>query len=188
MVPCAFFLGCRAADKCFGRLNETCLSVALLMRSLTRLQVVEEMEGQSVVITTDLSFEVDLDGTVLRVSQDLLDVLGFERQELQGKTHHLILDLAWAQSEECVQLWSLLMTGATRFVKMKLVGKLQQRLWVHCCFGPVVDSEGRVASIRVCCLDVTADALRSLDSNGQVQAIRSQVPRSDDVWFGRHDS
>ncbi len=149
------------------------MTLAVLLQLLILLTGRKEMEGQSLVITTDFSFEVDRHGTVLRVSQDLLNALGFEREELEGKNHNLILDPAWLQSEEHLRLWHLLKEGSSRFVKMKLVGKVQhQQLRVHCCLDPVVDSEGQVTSVKACCLDVTADVLRSLDSAGQVQAIR----------------
>jgi PAS domain S-box-containing protein len=128
------------------------------------------MERQgSVIITTDLSFEVDVDGTVLQVSQDLTNVLGFTREEVEGSS--LFLESSWAKSEEFSRVWSVLRSGVSRFVTMKLVGKVQQ-LRVQCCFTPLADVEGKVTTIKACCLDVTADVMRSLDTNGQVQAIR----------------
>ncbi len=123
------------------------------------------------VSVSDLSFEMSLDGLVLKASQGVLDELGFEWDDLVGKNHTIMLDPDWAQSIEYTECWSLLKQGMYKFAKMKLCGKLR-RLCVHCCFSPVRDSQGKVSKIMACCLDVTADAIDRLDCGGQVKAIR----------------
>ncbi len=89
-----------------------------------------------------------------------------------GKGHAVILEPVWANGQEYAECWALLKDGVFRFMQMKLIGKLQQQCWVQCCFYPGLDAQGRVATVKVCCVDVTADVFRNLDASSQVEAIR----------------
>ncbi len=123
------------------------------------------------MVALDLSFEVSLDGFIMKVSEGLLAELGLDRDNLVGKSHTVLLDSVWATSKEYADCWSLLRQGIYKFAKMKLSGKLR-RLFVHCCFSPALDVQGKVSRIMACCLDVTTDAIERMDWNGRVSAIR----------------
>ena len=138
-----------------------------------------EMES---VASLDLWFETDLEGTVLRVSEDLLRVLGAMMNDIAGKNQTQILGSAWARGNEYAETQAALMKGKHQFATVKLVGK-SQFLWVRCCFAPFLDSD----QIKVYCEDVTQDILRTFRlclSSGS----NSQVTRGDYVRHGWDNS
>jgi methyl-accepting chemotaxis protein len=82
-----------------------------------------------------------------------------------------MMDSAWTNGNEYGAMWSAIAKGATKFARMKLVGK-NSTLWVQSCFAPVGDGEGEVSRVTVFCVDVTAEVMQNLDFSGQVEAIR----------------
>jgi two-component system sensor histidine kinase/response regulator len=132
------------------------------------------MEGgdNEALVAADLVFQTSVDGTVLDVSQDLLDALGYRREELVGKSHALLLSPSWAGSKEYVECWNSAKKGAYKFIKMKLAGKYQQELSVHCSLSPGCDFLGDIISITGCCLNVTPEATKRLEIRCQLDAVR----------------
>ena len=123
-------------------------------------------------LKADLSFRMTLDGTIIEATQCFLEVLGYTRDEVVGKSVALILGSGWRQSRECEECWILLRKGSFKFVKVKLLGKTQPRdLWVRCCFTAIRDGEV-VTAVAACCADDTAEMMRNLDSSSQIDSIR----------------
>jgi PAS domain S-box-containing protein len=119
-----------------------------------------------------LLVKMSLDGVTMEVSQGMLNLLGYERDELVGQNVMMILDHTWAKSKEYSECWVELREGAYKCDDRKLVGKSREEFWVRCCFSPVLDSLGDVAAVAACCVDVTAEMNHTLDVNAQADAVR----------------
>ncbi len=119
-----------------------------------------------------LLVKMSLDGVVTEVSQGIIDLLGYRREELVGENVIMMLDDEWVRSEEYKECWNELGKGLYKCDTRKLVGKSSEEFWVQCCFSPVLDFLGEVSAIAVCCLDITAEMKHNLDVRAQVDAIR----------------
>jgi methyl-accepting chemotaxis protein len=130
---------------------------------------------ESGVVAENLFFVMSpRDGVVTAVSRALLDLLAYERDEVLGKSHVMMMDPSFAISHEYAACWTAVTRGGHEFAKMKLVGKDKGKpIWVHCCFNPILDSLGMVCTIKMCCLDVTAELTRNVEAHALIGAFES---------------
>ncbi|MCJ2079863.1 PAS domain S-box protein [Methylobacterium sp. J-090] len=116
------------------------------------------------------------DGIILDANQNFLDVIGFSRAELLGKSHSTLVPEAERGGAGYQQFWSDLRAGKSQTGEFKRIGKDGRAIWIQASYNPVLGRSGRVAKIVKFASDVTAAVQRSIDYEGQVQALhRSQA-------------
>ena len=110
-------------------------------------------------------------GTILSVNENICTALGYDRTEMVGRHHSMLVDPAYAKSEQYRAFWLKLGRGEFECDDYKCIGKGGRDVWVHASYNPVLDSRGRVKKVVQVASDVTRDKLRRLESDGKVAAI-----------------
>ena len=108
-----------------------------------------------------------LDGEILEVNQNLLDVLDYSFSELEGK-HHSIL---WAGTSESdlhyEQFWTSLQAGSYIVDKFKYVNKQGRDVWVQASYNPIFNAEGKVTKVVQYAYDITENYQLQMDKESR---------------------
>ena len=131
-----------------------------------------EHQGQIAAINNAqgvISF--DIDGTVLEANEKFLDVMGYRYAEVRGRHHRMFCEPDHAESEEYQKLWQDLARGAHRTGEFKRLAKDGSEVWLQANYNPIRDMTGRIFKVVKYVTDVTADKLRKVDYQGQIEAI-----------------
>lgn len=121
---------------------------ALLRRSSasTKLRATERVQGW---------IEFSPSGHVIAVSDTLLAVVGFRREELIGQHHRVLCDPAYTNSKEYAQLWERLRRGEHDTGIYPRRTRAGADVWLQALYAPV-KRFGRVTRIVQFATDVTA--------------------------------
>ncbi len=115
--------------------------------------------------------EIALDGTVLKVNQVYLDMLGYKESELLGQQVGMVLDQKFAKSDAYKALWSKLVNGGTDMGQYKRIAKGGKEVWIQASYNPIYDLNGKPYKIVNYTIDITAQKMQAADNAGQLAAI-----------------
>lgn len=115
--------------------------------------------------------ELGLDGTVLKVNQTYLDMLGYQEQDLVGKNVSIVLDPAFAKSKAYATLWNNLVQGGTDMGQYKRIAKNGAEVWIQASYNPVYDLKGKPCKIVNYTMNITESKLIAAENAGQISGI-----------------
>lgn len=105
--------------------------------------------------------EFDTEGNIQNANSNFLVTMGFDRSEIVGRHHRMLLDPEYAQSSEHRAFWRSLAEGKTTARQIKNIGKDGREVWFEASYGPVYDAAGKVCKIVKFANDIT-DKVASL--------------------------
>lgn len=111
------------------------------------------------------------DGTITRVNDHFLDMMGYSRSELVGKHHSVFVEPEQREAPEYKAMWEDLRAGKFVSGEFRRVGKDGSPVWFRATHNPVKSSAGGVTGVITIATDVTESKLRSVEIEGQVDAI-----------------
>jgi methyl-accepting chemotaxis protein len=115
--------------------------------------------------------EFSLDGTLLRINENLLKALGFTESEVLGQNHAMFVSPAFRQSPEYRSFWERLNRGESISGQFKRTGKGGAGTWVQASYIPIKGPDGKVMKVVDYAIDVTEQVTKSFDFSGQIDAI-----------------
>lgn len=115
--------------------------------------------------------ELGLDGTVLKVNQTYLDMLGYTEADLIGQSVTKVLDPAFARSESYAALWTKLVNGGSDMGQYKRIAKDGHEVWIQASYNPIYDLKGKPCKIVNYTMDITESRLIAADNAGQIAGI-----------------
>ena len=136
-----------------------------------------EFEGKVAAIgRSQAVIEFDLEGLVLEVNDNFLDLMGYTREEVIGQRHSMFVDEDYARTAAYRSFWQKLGRGEYEGGEFKRVGKGGREVWIQATYNPIMDLSGRPMKVVKYALDVTASKLHNAEFEGKVAAIgRSQA-------------
>jgi len=131
-----------------------------------------DFEGQITAIGKSQGvIELGLDGTVLKVNQTYLQMLGYAEHELVGQHVSKVLEPAFASSEAYAALWNKLVNGGTDMGQYKRIAKNGAEVWIQASYNPIYDLKGKPYKIVNYTMDITESKLIAADNAGQISSI-----------------
>ena len=131
-----------------------------------------DFEGQiNAIGKTQGVIELGLDGTILKINETYLKMLGYTEHELLGKPVTLVLDSNFANSSEYAKLWEKLVEGGNDSGQYKRIGKGGKEVWIQASYNPIYDLNGKPYKIVNYTIDITEQKLQAADNAGQLAAI-----------------
>ncbi len=115
--------------------------------------------------------EFDMHGTVLDANDLFLDAMGFELDDLVGSHHRLLVDDAYAHSDEYAAFWQGLKNGLHKSGQFRRIGKNGNEVWLQASYNPIFDASGRAIKIVKYASVVTEERLHRADHQGQIAAL-----------------
>lgn len=115
--------------------------------------------------------EFDLDGTILDVNQNLLDRLGYKREEVVGQQHAMFCEPAFVRTVEYGAFWQRLAAGQLQSGDYKRRDREGRTVWLQATYSPVLGRDGKPVKVVAIATDITEAKGRSADFEGKAQAI-----------------
>ena len=115
--------------------------------------------------------KLDITDKILSVNEPLLEALGYKEDELVGKSVRVILDESDYQGDAYKALWAGLREGVTQVRQTRRFSKDKRELWFQASYFPVFGSDGNIQHVMVFSTCITAEKLKNLDYEGQLNAI-----------------
>jgi methyl-accepting chemotaxis protein len=115
--------------------------------------------------------EFALDGTVLTANENFLEMLGYRLDEVQGKHHRMFVDQGFAASAEYHRFWAELAGGRFQSGEYRRVASGGREVWIQASYNPILDDAGKPIKVVKYATDITAAKLKSVDFQGQLEAI-----------------
>lgn len=120
--------------------------------------------------------EFDLEGNILWANENFLKTTGYRLHEIEGKHHRIFCDLKYSESPEYKKFWQKLGRGEFESGEYKRFSKDGKDVWINASYNPIFNAEGKPVKVVKFASDVTEQKLRSVDFEGQINAIdRSQA-------------
>ena len=115
-------------------------------------------------------------GTILGANANFLTVMGYELAEVRGQHHAMFVEPTCRDRAEYRAFWDALRLGTSQAAEFKRRAKGGRVVWIQASYNPVRDRAGRVVKVVKFAIDITAQKLHALDSDGQIAALnRSQA-------------
>lgn len=134
-----------------------------------RAQIRALSESQAII-------EFNPDSTIITANGNFLGVMGYDLAEIRGRHHAIFVEEEHRVSDEYRSFWEDLRRGTFQSAEFKRIAKGGRQVWIQATYNPVRDRVGRVVKIVKFATDITARTLKSLDTDGQINALhRSQA-------------
>ncbi|SMG39321.1 PAS domain S-box-containing protein [Marivirga sericea] len=111
--------------------------------------------------------EFDTNGFVLDANQNYLDIVGFEKDELIGKHHEVMVDQYMAKSTEYKNLWSRLAQGEFITGEFERYTKSGKKVILKGVFNPIFDINGNAIKVVKFATDITQEKRLELENQRQ---------------------
>ncbi len=120
--------------------------------------------------------QFQLDGTIIDVNENFLNVVGYAREEIVGQHHSMLCTQQFATSLDYRKLWQGLGRGEYVAGEFKRIAKSGDEVWIQASYNPVIGHDGKAIKIVKFATDITQEKLRQAAYEGKVRAIeRSQA-------------
>ncbi len=115
--------------------------------------------------------EFNIDGTVITANDNFLNCLGYRLDEITGKHHRMFCDSSYTNSAEYQAFWSKLSRGGFDAGVYARKRKNAQDVWIQASYNPILSADGKVYKVVKYAMDVTAQKLAAIESEGILKAI-----------------
>ncbi len=115
--------------------------------------------------------EFNLDGNILTANPNFLGAIGYQLEEIQGKHHGMFVDPVYRESAEYKEFWESLRRGEYQAREFKRFAKGGREIWIQASYNPLMGSNGKPFKVVKFATDITAAKIKSVDHEGQIQAI-----------------
>ena len=128
--------------------------------------------------------ECDLAGIIQNASAKFLALLGYDLEELSGRSLTMLVEPAFRDGAEYRRLWSELGSGRAQECRYKCLTKGGGEVWLQGSFTPVLDAQGRPVSVVQLAVDCTAhhklsQEVAELRVRAEITNLTSIVSESD---------
>jgi methyl-accepting chemotaxis protein len=117
------------------------------------------------------SYELDLDGVILSVNENVLRTLGYTANELIGKSASILMKKEDYICEHYQAIWENIKKGIPQSAQIKRLTKDGNEMWFAASFAPVVDDSGKVLKVRVISTCINEEKKEAINYLGQLKAI-----------------
>jgi methyl-accepting chemotaxis protein len=101
------------------------------------------------------TIELGMDGKVLKINDNFLNVLGYTLNEVQAKSHRDFVDEAYRNSQEYQSFWDKLNRGENVSGQFKRFGKGGKEIWIEASYNPIFDPKGKPYKVVKYATDIT---------------------------------
>lgn len=127
----------------------------LLDQTETKLRNAE-YEGKVNAISKAMAMvEFDLQGHVLAINDNALDLFGYQRADVIGQHHRLFCDPLYADSDDYRQFWAALGNGQFSAGEYRRIARGGREVWIQATYNPILDTDGKPFKVVKLATDLT---------------------------------
>lgn len=129
-------------------------------------QIILKALDQSLAI-----IEFDASGKIQWANDAFCKTMGYSLSEIRGQHHSMFVEPSYAQGAEYREFWTKLGRGEGDAREYKRIGKGGKEVWIQASYNPIRNGKGVVYKVVKQATDLTAEKLRSSDSQARLDAI-----------------
>lgn len=111
------------------------------------------------------------DGIILDANDNFCAVVGYQREEMIGQHHSMLVEPSFANSTEYKEMWKKINRGEYLAGEIKRVHKNGESVWIQASYNPMFDKKGNLYKVIKFATDITLQKLRDADFQSQIEAI-----------------
>lgn len=98
-----------------------------------------------------------LNGAILDVNQNFEAIVGYEREELIGQHHSVLVEREAVAGREYASFWDTLKSGVHHSGLYRRIGKDGRQVWVQASYNPILDLNGKPSKVVKYATDVSSN-------------------------------
>lgn len=115
-----------------------------------------EFEGVVQAIGRALAVaEFDMDGFIIAVNDNFLNLTGYNREELVGRHHRILCSQEEAGSTDYKIFWENLKAGKFQSGEYRRIGRNSNSIWIQAAYNPILDVGGKPWKVFKVAIDLT---------------------------------
>lgn len=116
-----------------------------------------EMNAQFMAIKNSAiaKIEFDAQGYIDSANESFCRILGYEEEEIVGKSHDILLDAEYVDSEQYAVFLKQILEGKIQSKEIKRKAKNGQDVWLNASYSSVLDSAGNITKIIELSFEIT---------------------------------
>ena len=115
--------------------------------------------------------EFDMNGDIIDVNENFLDILGYTLEAVRGKHHRMLCDPAYAASADYTKFWARLANGNFERGEYKRITADGEVVWLNASYNPVLNSEGVPYKVIKFATDITASRNAAAEVHSKMAAL-----------------
>lgn len=115
--------------------------------------------------------ELNADGKITHVNENLCASLGYSSSELMGQHHRVLLSREESTKPEYDTFWKDLNQGKSAVGSFKLLSKAGEEVWFQGYYAPVLGQEAKLRKAVAYLTDITSEKAHNLLLEGEDQAL-----------------
>ena len=144
----------------------TVLSVASSTHNAAIIAAIERTMGV---------IEFKPDGSIVRANDLFLKWVGYTQEEIQGQHHRMFIKPEETAQREYQEFWTSLASGVAQKGQFQCIGKDARTVWLEASYTPVLDEQGRTASVFKFATDITHVKQESIANADKTAAIERSM-------------
>jgi len=141
-----------------------------------------DLEGQIVAIgKSQAVIEFNMDGSIIRANDNLLNTLGYSLSEIQGRHHRMFVEPAEREGTAYRNFWAALNRGEYQAGEYKRVGSGGKEVWIQASYNPILDLNGKPYKVVKYASDITYQAMTRMRAERARSLIESVAAGSEEM-------
>ncbi|UII25292.1 PAS domain S-box protein [Fulvivirga maritima] len=141
----------------------------------TKMRAVDYSSKLEAISKSNAIVEFDLEGNILEVNDNFLEIFGYERNELVGQHHSLLVSEKERGSSGYIDFWKDLRKGEVfndEFLRIKKDG---DHVWLKGIYNPIFDYTGRPYKVIKFVTDITHQKILKFEKRKQEVELENQM-------------
>ncbi len=141
-----------------------------------------EYEGKVTAISRAMAvIEFDLQGRILAVNQNFLDLLGYQLDDVLGLHHSIFCEPAYVTSPDYIAFWQQLAQGEFNTGEYKRIDKDGREVWIQASYNPIFNADGKPFKVVKLATDVSER--RAMQENLRAAKDRAELAAESKTSF-----
>ena len=129
-----------------------------------------DLQGQiSAINQTQGVIQFDMDGKVLDVNQNILNLTGYKREEVVGKHHSMFVSERFKNSQEYKDFWSKLNRGEADVGVYHRYDKQGKDIYLQASYNPIIGLDGKPEKVVKFATDITKAVLADKEQKAKAR-------------------
>ena len=157
----------------------TWIDGVLLDQTETKLRNAEYESKVTAISQAVLLVEFDLEGHILDVNDNFLQLLDYPREALLGQPHAVLCGPQVAASADYAEFWAALRRGEFRSGEFCRYARDGHEVWLQATYNPILDADGQPFKVLKLAIDMTPRRLMEQElRNARDRAEQAAAARS----------
>jgi len=120
---------------------------------------------------SNAALEFDLNGIILSVNEQYLDMTGYREEEVVGRHHSMFVEKGYETSKEYRDFWQRLKKGEYQQGVFKRITKSGEPIWLQGNYNPLMDDKGKPARVLKIATNITPAKRQQIELDAITDAI-----------------